>query len=176
MPCALAMERASGLEEDITIPTGRLRQQAILLPWGPSQEREADFWRRLEEGAVECRRPRLSQTFGLLSIRRRPMSRTVTIMVMSSAKELASIFSMIRPRYSLTVRMVIPNSLAISLLRRPETTSFKTSCSRGVNVFIPLRTLSRSTGMQKWMRSIAIPHRGPPVAGQTLQELGLRLA
>jgi hypothetical protein len=53
-------------------------------------------------------------------------------MVTSSARELASIFSITRARCSLTVRIVIPNSLAISLLSRPETTWFRTSCSRGV--------------------------------------------
>src|SRR6516162_10778975 len=60
-------------------------------------------------------------------------------MVTSSARELASIFSITRARCSLTVRIVIPNSLAISLLSRPKTTWFKTSCSRGVNVLNPSR-------------------------------------
>jgi hypothetical protein len=56
-------------------------------------------------------------------------------MVTSLARELASIFSITRLRRSLTVRIVIPNSLAICLLSLPATTWFKTSCSRGVNVF-----------------------------------------
>ena len=65
--------------------------------------------------------------------------------VTSSARELASSFSITRLRCSLTVRIVIPNSLAISLLSRPETTWFKTSYSRGVNVFNPLKILSTFT-------------------------------
>src|SRR6516162_111462 len=63
---------------------------------------------------------------------------------MSSAEDLAPIFAIARPRCALTVRSVIPNSLAISLLRRPETTPFMTSRSRGVNVFMPLQIFSLS--------------------------------
>src|SRR5215471_7885054 len=63
---------------------------------------------------------------------------------MSSAEDLAPIFATARPRCALTVRSVIPNSLAISLLRRPETTPFKTSRSRGVNVFMALQIFSLS--------------------------------
>src|SRR5262249_7163417 len=57
-------------------------------------------------------------------------------------QRLASIFSITRPRCALTVRIVIPNSYAICLLSRPETTWSKTSCSRGVKVFNPLRIFS----------------------------------
>jgi len=63
---------------------------------------------------------------------------------MSSAEDWAPIFAIARPRCALTVRSVIPNSLAISLLRRLETTQFMTSCSRGVNVFMALEILSLS--------------------------------
>ena len=44
-------------------------------------------------------------------------SRAITILITSSARELASIFFMMRTRCSLTVRIVIPKSLATSLLR-----------------------------------------------------------
>src|SRR6516164_11098401 len=70
----------------------------------------------------------------------------VKSILMSSAEDLAPIFAIARPRCALTVRSVIPNSLAISLLRRPETTPFMTSRSRGVNVFMALQILSLSIG------------------------------
>src|SRR6516162_4789612 len=71
--------------------------------------------------------------------------RTLAIIMTSSARELASIFSITCPRCALTVRIVIPNSYAICLLGRPETTRSKTSCSRGVKVFNPLRIFSSFT-------------------------------
>jgi hypothetical protein len=60
-------------------------------------------------------------------------------MAVSSATDLAAIFSMKRARWTSTVLMLIPSSAAIRLLEVPLTTQSKTSRSRGVNESMRLR-------------------------------------
>src|SRR4029077_11456096 len=68
----------------------------------------------------------------------------------SSATDVAPIFSITRPRWTLIVPSVVPNCAAICLLSMPATTPLSTSNSRGVSVPSRSRTSLRC---KRWSHS-----------------------
>src|SRR5262249_38726379 len=86
--------------------------------------------------------------------RRRP---SASAMRTSSASDLAPIFRITLPRWTLTVISLTPISPAICLFSKPAVTSPMTSCSRAVRDWKPALTLEMSPALLRRLRSRSSP-------------------